>query len=263
VSDEQILVERRGTAAWLYFNRPAALNALTPQLIDELEAALIAAEADDAVRVVVLSGKGAAFCAGADLKYVKSSRFAAAKDPALAFLRHGMTVMKRLENLPKPVIAAVNGLALAGGFEFVLCCDVVIAAEDAMLGDAHANYGIIPGGGSSVRLPRRIGANHAKYMIFTGDFLPAGHPKLGNLMHAVTPADELTATVDGLAEKLATKSPLGLRRMKELVNDSWDQPLDSALRLELLALEVHSRSHDMLEGLAAFTERRQPKFNGT
>lgn len=263
MAEPTIAVERHGPAAWIYFNRPMAMNALTPPLIDELDAALAAAEADPAVIAVVLSGKGKAFCAGADLKHVKDSRFAAAADPTMAFLRHGMAVMRRLECLPKPVIAAVNGVALAGGFEFVLCCDLVVAAETALFGDAHANFGIIPGGGSSVRLPRRIGPNHAKYMIFSGQFLPPSHPFLASMIHSVVPPDRLADSVAALVAQLANKSPLGLRRMKELVNDGWDQPLDIALRQELLALDLHSRSHDMQEGLAAFAEKRAPQFTGS
>lgn len=262
MTEPNLVVEHHGPAAWIYFNRPAAMNALTPALIDELDSALVAAEHDPATLAVVLSGKGQAFCAGADLKHVRQSRFAAADNPTMAFLHHGMSVMRRLETLPKPVIGAVNGLALAGGFEFVLCCDIVVAAETAMFGDAHANFGIIPGGGSSVRLPRRIGPNHAKYMIFSGEFLPPTHPFLRDLVHSVVPAERLVEHVDALVKVLATKSPLGLRRMKELVNDSWDQPLDVALRQELLALDLHSRSRDMEEGLAAFAERRKPQFTG-
>src|SRR5690606_13389530 len=128
----------------------------TPEVVEALDSALSSAESDPAVHAVVLTGNGRAFCAGADLKYVRET--ASGDETAVArFLDSVLGVMGRLEKFPKPTIAAINGLALAGGLELVLCCDLVVAARSARLGDAHANYGLLPGGGSSVRLPRKIG----------------------------------------------------------------------------------------------------------
>jgi len=146
---DPILSETRDGALWLTLNRPAALNALTPEVVLGLDRALAAAERDERARAVVLTGSGRAFCAGADLKHVRET--AAGDEGAVsAFLDSVLGVMTRLEKFPKPVIAAINGLALAGGLELVLCCDLVIAARSAKLGDAHANFGLLPGGGSSV-----------------------------------------------------------------------------------------------------------------
>jgi enoyl-CoA hydratase len=171
-------------------------------------------------------------------------------------------VMTRLEKFPKPVIAAVNGLALAGGLELVLCCDLVIAARSARLGDAHANFGLLPGGGSSVRLPRKIGPTRAKHLLYTGEFVPAEQLREAGLVNEVVDDADLLAAAGRLVARLRTKSPLVLRRMKALVDDGLEQPIETALRLELLASEVHAHSHDMKEGLAAFEEKRAPVFTG-
>jgi len=256
-----ILTDTRDGALWLTLNRPAALNAITPQVVEGLERALASAEQDDAVRAVVLTGTGRAFCAGADLKYVRETT--RGDDAAVAaFLQSVLSVMNRIERFPKPVIAAINGLALAGGLELVLCCDLVIAARSARLGDAHANFGLLPGGGGSVRLPRKIGPTRAKYLLYTGEFVPAAQLVEAGLVNEVVDDADLLAATGRLVARLRPKSPLVLRRMKALVDDGLEQPIDTALRLELLASEVHSHSHDMKEGLAAFEEKRPPRFIG-
>ncbi len=257
-----LLYERRGQGLWITLNRPDALNALDPDTSRELGQALSVAEEDKEVRALVLTGKGRAFCAGADLKFVNGARKEEGGHAMFSFVADLMGVMNQLEAFPKPVIAAVNGLALAGGLELVLCCDLVIAAESAKLGDAHANFGLIPGGGGSIRLPRKIGPTRAKYLLFTGEFLPASELLSTGLVNQVVPDDQLESAVQAVVEKMASKSPLGLKRMKALVNDGWDQPLDSALRLEVLALEAHWHSRDIREGLAAFNEKRTPVYTG-
>ena len=168
---ESVISEIRGNAMWITLNRPDALNALTPAIISGINTALDKAPQSEA-RAVVLTGTGRAFCAGADLKFVRGE--AGNDETALGrFLDTILLVMNRLETFPMPVIAALNGLTLAGGLELMLCCDLVIAARSARLGDAHANYGLLPGGGSSVRLPRKIGPTRAKYLLYTGEFVPA------------------------------------------------------------------------------------------
>jgi len=259
--EPSVYTEVRGNAMWITLNRPAAMNSITPQIVEGINRALDQVEAEDGPRVVVLTGTGRAFCAGADLKFVRQT--ASGDEGAVAqFLESVLTVMERLEKCPRPVIAAVNGLALAGGLELVLCCDLVVAARTARIGDAHANYGLLPGGGSSVRLPRKIGVTAAKYLLYTGDFVPAESLVAAGLVNQVVDDTKLHAAVDELVEKLASKSPLVLRRMKALIDDGIEQPQATALRLELLASEVHAHSHDMREGLAAFEEKRKPEFTG-
>jgi enoyl-CoA hydratase/carnithine racemase len=170
--------------------------------------------------------------------------------------------MNRLETFPMPVIAALNGLTLAGGLELTLCCDLVVAARSARLGDAHANYGLLPGGGSSVRLPRKIGPTRAKYLLYTGEFVPAEQLVAAGLVNEVVDDDMLIPATETLVTKLVNKSPLVLRRMKALVDDGLDQPSAIALRQELLVSEVHAHSYDLKEGLAAFEEKRKPLFAG-
>jgi enoyl-CoA hydratase/carnithine racemase len=241
--EPSVLTELRGAAAFITLNR-----------LDQCERL-------DHLRAVVLRGAGRAFCAGADLKYLKQA-IGDDQQGMAGFLERLLALFDRLERFPLPVIAAVNGLALAGGLEIVLCCDLVIAGQSARLGDAHANYGLLPGGGGSVRLPRKIGPTRAKHLLFTGAFVPAADLVAAGLVNEVVPDEELDEAVDRLVAAMAQKSPLGLRRMKALVDDGLEQPRETALRHEILALQVHARSHDMQEGLAAFEQKRKPNFVG-
>lgn len=249
--------EVRGSALWLTLNRPEAMNAINDGVVDGLTDGLDAAAADENIRCVVIRAEGRAFCAGADLKSVQDKT---AQGTMGSFVGRLLTVFNRIEAFPRPVIAAVNGLALAGGLGLVLCCDLVIAAKSAKLGDAHANYGLIPGGGGSVRLPRKIGPTRAKYLMFTGEFWDATELERMGLVNQVVDDDALEDAVAVLAARLAEKSPLGLKLMKQLTDDGLDQPKDTALRNELMAIAVHSRSQDWAEGLAAFAEKRKPDF---
>lgn len=261
MNESSVITEVRLGAMWITLNRPTALNSLTPDIIEGIDLALNEAERRDDVYAVVLTGTGRAFCAGADLKFVRRQANQGEKGTS-DFLNAILATMQRLESFPRPVIASINGLALAGGLELVLCCDLVIAARSAKVGDAHANFGLLPGGGSSVRLPRKIGPTRAKYLLYTGDFVPVEDLVAAGLVNKVVDDAELVAATDALVAKLASKSPLGLRRMKNLVDDGLAQPVDSALRFELLASEVHSFSYDQKEGLAAFEEKRKPCFLG-
>jgi enoyl-CoA hydratase len=259
---EAITLERRGGAAWVTLNRPEALNAVNQELLDDLDRAMDVAEADPDVKVFVVTGAGRAFCAGADLKRVRDATVGRETGGMDGFLSKFMDVTCRLEQLPMPVIAAVNGLALAGGLELVMCCDLVIAADSAKLGDAHANYGLVPGAGNSVRLPRKIGQTRASYLMFTAEFVPAAELVDAGLVNFVVPDDQLVAAVDELVGKMAGKSPLGLARMKRLILDGLEMPKHEALRAEVLTNNLHAKSEDMQEGLTAFKEKRAPNYTG-
>jgi enoyl-CoA hydratase/carnithine racemase len=251
--------ETRGAAAWITLDRPREMNAMGFRLLDELASAFALALADDAVRALVVTASGEkVFCAGADLKQVLEPRPAGEPD----FLDVAARTFDRLRKFPKPTIAAVNGLALAGGLELVLACDLVVAAETARFGDAHANFGVFPGAGGAAVLPKRIGATRAKYLLFTGEQLSAAEMMAAGLVNQVVPAAELAAAAEALAAKLAAKSPLVLRRMKEVADAALDQPRDAALAHERLALRDHLRSCDLQEGIAAFREKRAPRFAG-
>jgi enoyl-CoA hydratase/carnithine racemase len=258
---ETLSIEQRGPVLWLTLNRPAAMNALSPAMVGALDAAIGRAGDDEQVRCLVITGVGRAFCAGADLKAVREE-IGDDSGAMRRFLELAAGTMSRLERLPKPVIAAVNGLALAGGLEIVLACDLVVAAQSAKFGDAHANFGLLPGGGSSVRLPRKLGPNRAKYLLYSGESVAASEFVACGFVHQAVPDAELAAATDRLAQSIAAKSPLVLRRLKQLVDAGLDQPRETALQLELVASEAHASSHDLKEGLAAFAERRPPRFLG-
>lgn len=261
---ECLKVERRGEVAWITLNRPQALNSLSPQMVEELGSALDDVERDPAARVCVFTAQGRAFSAGGDLKTMDS--FAAQPETAAArigaYLESITGTLRRIELLSKPTVAMVNGLAFAGGLELVLCCDIVLASDEALFGDAHAKYGLLPGGGGSVRLPRKIGVSRAKYLMLTGDQVSARTMCEWGLVAAVHPAGELAAATLELASRLATYSPLGLARMKRLVDDGLEQPVDAALRAEQAVVALHNHSADLREGLSAFRERREPAFAG-
>jgi len=257
---ETIQYERRGDAVWVWLNRPDQLNALSPTVMAELLQALERAENESGIRALVLGGRGRAFCAGADLKHFLGAVGSA--EGVRKFTNTALTVMNRLEAFPYPTIAAVNGIAVAGGIELVLACDLVLAADTAVLGDAHMNYGLLPGGGSSIRLPRKIGPTRAKYLLFTGESIPASEALALGLVNKVVPAAELEAAVEKLVARLSEKSPIALRRVKRLIDDGLEAPLDGALRLEMIAREGHAHAEDLKEGLAAFSGKRKPVYKG-
>lgn len=260
---ELVNLDVSSPVAWVRLNRPEAMNSLSNSLYEQLNSTLDYVEHDPTVRVIVLTGTGDVFSAGADLKIddIAYEDGSIDSDRLLAYLRRASATSDRLPSLAKPVIAAVNGLAVAGGFELVLACDLVIAADTARMGDAHSNYGLLPGTGGAARLVRLVGAHVANYLAFTGDFLPASELLRVGVVNEVVPADRLISRVDELARHIASKSPRGLAHMKRLLYDAREQSLDTALRMEHQALALHAHSSDMKEGLAAFREKRTPKYD--
>lgn len=255
---KSITTVMRDSALWLTLNRPDRLNSLSMEMVREISDVLDRTENNSEVKSIVITGTGRAFCAGADLKDAGNGA-----SPLNARLYGSISSMLRqLELLPKPVIAAINGIAVAGGLELALCCDIVVADRTAAIGDAHARYGLLPGGGGSVRLPRAVGATRAKYMMFTAKTFTAEEMRDWGLIQEVVEPGNLVSAVDDLTEILAAKSPLGLKRMKQLIDNGLDQPLVSALAAEQITCELHDASQDRNEGLSAFMARRSPKFTG-
>lgn len=263
---DAVLSERRGAALWLRLNRPEALNGICPPLLNGLMQGLDEAEVDDEVRAVVIAAEGRVFCAGGDLKYIKglteTGESNLGQSPQGKFLRYVGRALKRIEDFPKPVIAALEGLAVGGGTEILLCCDMVVASESARIGDGHANYGLVPGGGATIRMPRRLGPSTAKRLMFTGQMLPARELASTDLITALVDDDEVVATIDELVEQIAAKSPLGIAHMKRLANLSADTPVEVGLDAELQANDLHEASEDFVEGVLAFNEKRTPLFRG-
>lgn len=259
MQDDVLLVEMLGPVARLTLNRPRAMNALNTRLVQALEAALDRVATDSAVRVLVLTGSGAAFCAGADLKDAMSTDV----PPGDAdFLQRAGELFERLSAFPMPVIAALNGVTMAGGLELAMCADLIVAADSAVIGDAHANYGVFPGAGGAAVLPRLLPLPTALYLLFTGKSLPAARLHELGFVCEIHPADRLADATLELANQIALKSPSGLRRMKVVARASSDKSRADALIHERVMLREHLRSADMQEGLRAFAEKRQPNFTG-
>jgi enoyl-CoA hydratase len=239
-------------------NRPDRLNAISPELLQDLDRACDAMEADAAVRVVTLTAAGRTFCAGADLRTVREL----SPDPQRwsAFMGLWHRVFDRIEALPLPVIAGVHGLALAGGLELLLVADLVVADEGARLGDQHANFGLVAGGGGSQRLPRLVGARRAKELMMLGGWLSAADALAWGLVNRVVPAGTVANAVEEMAGTLAAGSGSANRTVKTLVNRAFDTDLAEGLELERRLVAQHMRSADAAEGLRAFAEKRKPVF---
>jgi enoyl-CoA hydratase/carnithine racemase len=254
-----IIYEKKEGLAKITLNRPDVLNALGPKTLEEIGEALEDIENDISVRVVVITANGRAFCTGADLTGVASIP---PDKPRDYFLRLWNKVFSAIENVSVPVIAAVNGMAYAGGLELVMVCDLAIVSEEAKLSDQHANRGLIPGGGASQRLPRLIGIRKAKELLYTGDRIsPAEAERLG-LINKVVPADKLEEATNEMVTKLLAKSPMALKAVKKLVNRGMESSLDAGLEMEMLAMTGHGTTEDFEEGIKSFLEGRSPAFPG-
>ena len=254
-----IILEKENAVATIRLNRPDALNALSPELLDELSSAIGEVECDEGIKALVLRGEGRAFSAGADLTYL-STAFEA-PDRIGFILQKINGCLFQLEELPVPVIAVVHGFALAGGLELMLACDLVLAAEDARIGDQHVNFGLIPGGGSTQRLPRRIGMQRAMDLLTTGRWLSGAEAADWGLVLRAVQGDKLDQELEGLLGSLRTKSRPGLGWIKSVTRRGQEQSLRDGVALEALAFAqyVATSSHPM-EGVQAFKEKRRPEF---
>ncbi len=251
-------IERDGRKVLLAFTHEERLNALDAQTFRDLLLALDAIEADPEVGVVIMTGRGRAFVAGADITgYVDRT-----VTEYVAFQRLGRLVYDRVERLRQPVIAAVNGFALGGGFELVLAADLVIAAENAKLGLPEAKLGLLPGGGGTQRLPRLVGRNKAKELLMTADFISAEEARQIGIVNRVVPAAELMVAAHALADLILKRAPLAVEMAKQLVNDGLDSSLPAAITQEMGMTATLYATEDAREGIAAFVEKRPPAFGG-
>ena len=256
---ENLLLDRDGAVATVTINRPKVLNALNGATLDELRRVMLALQRDADVRVIILTGAGEkAFVAGADINELAVQSPTGGRDHALS----GQHVFDLIENLGKPVIAAINGFALGGGCELAMACTLRIAVETAKIGQPEINLGLIPGYAGTQRLPRLVGKGRAMEMILTGQPIDAGRALSIGLVNGVAPAGGLMDAVRGLAARLATSAPIGLRYIIDAVNKGAEMPFAEACRYEATLFGLIASTDDMREGTKAFLEKRKPAFTG-
>ena len=254
-----LLLEKDGPVAVLTINRPKVLNALNGETVRELGEAIEQLERDSEVAVVIITGAGdRAFVAGADIAFMQNLTPMEARE----FAQLGQRVLSRIENLSKPVIAAVNGFALGGGCELAMACDLRLAADTAVFGQPEIKLGIIPGAGGTQRLARLVGLTRAKELVFFGEPIDAQEAYRIGLVNRVVPADRLLAEARAWAERLAALPPVALALAKRALDAGASAPLPVGLDLERLAFAALFGTADEQEGVAAFLERRPPRFTG-
>jgi enoyl-CoA hydratase len=254
-----LTVEQSGAVAIVTVNRPKMLNALSLGTLDELATVMRRLQQDDAVRSVVITGAGEkAFVAGADINELAALTPTAGREHG----RKGQAVFDLIEQLGKPVIAAINGYALGGGCELAMACTIRIAADTARLGQPEINLGIIPGYGGTQRLARLIGVGRALELLLTGDPVTATEAHRLGLVNRVVPRAELMTEARRLAETLASKAPVAVRYILEAVRTGMQLPLGEAQALEATLFGLVASTGDMREGTRAFLEKRKPEFKG-
>jgi 2-(1,2-epoxy-1,2-dihydrophenyl)acetyl-CoA isomerase len=257
-----VQVQRRGAVATLVLDRPQAMNAVDPQLGDDLLRALTETAADDAVRAVLLTGNGRAFCSGADLRAGFEPTAAGHPNVQKALHERFHPIIQTLREMPKPVVAAVNGAAAGIGCSFALACDLVVAAENAYFLLAFVNIGLVADGGSSLLIPERVGFARAAEMAMLGERVPAARALEWGLINRVTSDEDLMPEANALVDRLAagpTRSYAGTKRQL----NAWQfARMQAQLELEASIQQELAGSRDFTEGVTAFVEKRDPRFDG-
>ena len=255
MTPENILVETRGRVGLVTLNRPKALNALNDSLMNELGEALAAFDADEAIGAIVITGSDKAFAAGADIGAMKDRSF---RDVYMG--QYITRNWERMRSIRKPVIAAVAGYALGGGCELAMMCDILIAADTAKFGQPEIKLGIIPGAGGTQRLPRAVGKAKAMDLVLTGRMMDAAEAERAGLVSRVVPADKLIDEALAAAERIAEFSLPSVMMAKEAVNRAYESPLAEGMLFERRLFHALFATEDQKEGMAAFVEKRKPKF---
>lgn len=233
------------------------VNAICTELLDELDEKLDSLMESDS-RAVIITGKGKSFVAGADISEMKDMSPEEAKD----FSKKGHRVFTKLENFPKPVIAAINGFALGGGLEIALSCDILIASEKAKFGQPEVGLGLIPGFGGTQRLTRTVGPKKAKELIFTADRIDAGKAYEIGLVNRVVKPEELMNECENIARKIGKNAPLAIQHAKRAIDEGSDIKLEEALNIEAEEFKECFKTEDVKEGLDAFINKKEPEFKG-
>ncbi|MBX2914625.1 MAG: enoyl-CoA hydratase/isomerase family protein [Cyclobacteriaceae bacterium] len=252
----KVTEQKEPHVALIELNRPKELNALNPQLMQEVRDALVALDKNDAVRVIIITGNEQAFAAGADIKQM------ADKSAIDMLLLDQFTTWDQIRKTKKPIIAAVSGFALGGGCEFVMTCDMVIASETAKFGQPEIKIGTIPGAGGTQRLTKAVGKAKAMELILTGRFLSAEEAHFYGLVNKVVPKEMYLHEAFTLAKEIAQLSPVAVQLAKEAINRSFETHLDEGLTLERKNFYLTFASADQKEGMKAFIEKRKPEFKG-
>ncbi len=259
MSFENIILDVKGSIATLLYNRPKALNALNNALFDELDQALDQIRDNQDIRVVIFTGAGdKAFVAGADIAELEKMNPLEAK----TFSRKGQKVFSKIEALPIPAIAAVNGFALGGGSEAALACDFIYASEKAVFGLPEITLGLIPGFGGTQRLARLVGPNLAREMVFTGQMIKAQDALAYGIVNKICAPDKLMEETLKTAEIIASRGKVALRSAKEVILNGLNTDLETGCRIENDVFGLTMASEDAKEGTRAFLEKRKPVFQG-
>jgi enoyl-CoA hydratase len=259
MSEVLVRLEKVDRIAIITIDRPKALNALNPDVLAQLAGCLKTARDDKEVSGIILTGAGGkAFVAGADISTMANC----SPKEGLAFAEMGLATLQVIEDMPKPVIAAINGFALGGGMELALACDLVYATPGSRLGQPEVKLGIIPGFGGTQRLARLVGRNRAKDLVFTGRHIDAATAREYGIVQEVVPEAELIPFCMKVVESIAAVGPLAVAQAKLAINKGVDLALDAGLAVEKLAFMALFGSKDQKEGMAAFLEKRKPDFKG-
>jgi enoyl-CoA hydratase len=256
---DNLLLDREGAVALVTINRPKVLNALNTQTLDELRRAVLDLRRDDSVRVVILTGAGEkSFVAGADINELATQTPTSGREHALG----GQHVFDLIENLGKPVIAAINGYALGGGCELAMACTLRVAADTARLGQPEINLGLIPGYAGTQRLARLVGKGKAMEIILTGAPIAAAEAERIGLINRVVPASELMQAARTLAAELARQAPVAMRYILDAINHGLEMPFAQGRDFEATLFGLVAATEDMREGTRAFLEKRKAEFKG-
>lgn len=254
---DNFILKKDEDVAILYFNRPNALNALNSDVLTEFGQIIDIVNNDLNINVLIISGEGKAFVAGADISEMKDKTSIEAR----TFAKLGLDVFRKLEIMEKPVIAAVNGFALGGGCELMLSCDIIIGSEKAKIGQPEVGLGITPGFGGTQRLSRLVGTNKAKELIFTGDIIDANEALRIGLLNKLVNHEELMNESLSIAKRIASKSQTAVRYSKEAINRGIEADIETGFSIEKNLFSLCFSTNDQKEGMTAFIEKRKPNFN--